>query len=212
MMRTTTSGTSSGRWSLPDGDGAPKRATLFSMASTIDSASQHRRACDGFARAIAAADGRWQATSPCTEWNARQVVEHVIGFHDELLLKPLAAKPARPKDDVMTRWRVTADALSRVLADPAVMDENRQSLVAVLATDILIHTWDLSRAVGVDVTLDPELCEIGYERANANRDRLEASDMFGPAIAVPESASVQDKLLAIFGRDPHWAPPDSSKD
>jgi uncharacterized protein (TIGR03086 family) len=167
----------------------------------------HRRACEGFTRAISSASGRWDAPSPCADWDARGVLEHVIGFHDALLLKPLGAKPTRPKDDPIARWSLTVDALFSALASPAVLDDQRASLLGVLTTDVLVHTWDLSRATGHDVTLDPDLCEIGFERAEANREKFAASDMFGPLVAVADDASIQDKLLGVFGRDPDWTPP-----
>jgi uncharacterized protein (TIGR03086 family) len=170
----------------------------------VEPVVQHRRACDGFSDIVDSVSGHWHAPSPCTEWDARGVLEHVIGFHDVLLLVPLCAKPERVKDDPVARWSVTMEALSSALASPAALDEKQTSLVAVLATDVLVHTWDLAKAVGTEVTLDPELCEIGFERASANRDRLASSDMFGPPVSVPDDATTQDKLLGIFGRDPHW--------
>jgi uncharacterized protein (TIGR03086 family) len=173
----------------------------------IDVVEHHRRACAGFSGVVGAADGRWDAPSPCTDWDARGVLEHVIGFHDVLLLRPLEAKPARPKDDPAGRWAVTVDALFSALASPEALDAQRESLLGVLTTDVLVHTWDLAVAVGVDPVLDPELCEIGLRRAEANRGRLAASDMFGPPVTVPDDASVQDKLLGIFGRDAGWRPP-----
>ncbi len=77
----------------------------------------------------------------------------------------------------------------------------------MLTTDVVVHTWDVARAVGAEVVLDPELCEVGLERALANRERLVASGMFGPPVPVPEDAPVQDRLLACLGRDPSVVPP-----
>jgi uncharacterized protein (TIGR03086 family) len=179
---------------------------MGSVGEMTDVIQDHRQACDGFTSAIAEATGRWELPSPCTEWDARGVVEHVIGFHDVLLLLPLEAKPTRPKDDPSARWLVTYDALFTVLARPGVVDEARRSLLGVLTTDVLVHTWDLCRAVGAPVHLDERLCGIGLERAIANRVKFEESDMFGPRVAVPDEASVEDRLLGFFGRDPAWSP------
>jgi uncharacterized protein (TIGR03086 family) len=167
---------------------------------------QHRRACDGFSRAVRSATGRWAAPSPCAEWDARAVLEHVIGFHDVLLLKPLDTKPTRPKDDPDARWSVTVEALFSALQVPGVLDTQRETLLAVLTTEVLVHTWDLSNAVGVDVTLDADLCDVGFARVKANEAQLATSEMFGPSVAVSDDANVQDKLLGLFGRDPAWAP------
>lgn len=166
----------------------------------------HRRACDGLAEVARAADGRWNAPSPCTEWDARGVLEHVIGFHDVLLLRPLGAKPARPKDDPVERWTITVEALFGALSVPGVLDD-KSELIGVLTTDVLVHTWDLSKAVEVTASLDPRLCQTGLDRALAHREQFESSAMFAPSVPVPEEAGVQDRLVGFFGRDPAWSPP-----
>jgi uncharacterized protein (TIGR03086 family) len=167
----------------------------------------HLLVCAGFGDVVRGVTGTaWDAPSPCTEWNARGVVEHVIGFHDVLVLRPLEAKPARPKDDPRTRWELTVDALSLVLSRPEVLTAERESLLAYLTTEVLVHTWDLAKATGVEVTLDPRLCQVGLDRAMANSNQLGSSEMFSPPTSVPEDAAVQDRLVAVFGRDPGWLP------
>jgi uncharacterized protein (TIGR03086 family) len=202
---------STGELDVPDGfalpcgvhhDVATTARTGGSQMSEV--VEHHRRACDGFTQVVGATSGRWDAPSPCSEWDARGVVEHVIGFHDVLLLRPLDAKPTRPKDDPIARWSVTVEALFFALASPAVLDAQRASLLGVLTTDVLVHTWDLSKATGREVSLDPELCEIGFERVETNREKFAALDMFGPPVAVADDGSIQDKLLGLFGRDPAW--------
>jgi uncharacterized protein (TIGR03086 family) len=128
----------------------------------------------------------------------------VIGFHDVLLLRPLDAKPDRPRDDPVERWALTVDTLFEALTRPNAVDMDRASLLGVLTTDVLVHTWDLARAIGDRVDLDPGLCELGYERARANLDRMVASGMFAEPVAISKDAGVEDRLLALLGRDPAW--------
>src|SRR5215208_1981804 len=73
------------------------------------------RYVDGFGRAARSADGKWNRPSPCAAWDARGVLEHVIGFHDVLLLRPLGLKPDRPRDDPQQRWQLTFDRLCEAL-------------------------------------------------------------------------------------------------
>jgi hypothetical protein len=49
-----------------------------------DLIADHGTACSGFSAIVAHGEGSWTNPSPCAEWDARGVVEHVIGFHDEL--------------------------------------------------------------------------------------------------------------------------------
>jgi uncharacterized protein (TIGR03086 family) len=172
---------------------------------------RHRRACDGFSAIVGQAEGRWNRPSPCTEWDARGVVEHVIGFHDVLLLRPMGTKPTRPKDDPATRWSITVPAIFSTLADASdgyltgdagIPDVDIRRLLPMLTTDVLVHTWDVARAVGVEAVLDADLCERSLALVLANEAGLHASDMFGPPLPVPDDADAQTKLLALLGRDP----------
>jgi hypothetical protein len=93
-----------------------------------DVLKDHRAACDGFREAVRSSAGRWHAPSPCTEWDARAIIEHVIGFHVVLLLRPPDAKPKRPREDPEARWEATVDALFPALSHPGVLDAQRQHL------------------------------------------------------------------------------------
>jgi uncharacterized protein (TIGR03086 family) len=179
----------------------------------------HLAVCRRFGDAVQSADGKWDRLSPCASWDARAVVEHVIGFHDVLLLRPLGLKPERPRDDPQRRWELTFHALhealgreglfERVVQVPAV-GTNRattldaRKLVPSLTRDVLVHTWDLARAVGADDRLDPGWCAVFVNDLPAEPTALSASGMFAAPVAVDDGADVQSKLLARLGRDPSW--------
>jgi uncharacterized protein (TIGR03086 family) len=175
----------------------------------------HLRACKGFSRIVAEADGRWERPSPCPGWDARSVVEHVIGFHDALLLRPLSAKPERSKGDPVARWTVTLSAITSLLQvrgeDPTVDEESNgidlERLLPILTTEVLVHTWDLARAVGVDAFLDAELCDASYRAALRNERFLRESGMYDLSVPFPENAPAEAKLVAVLGRDPFWTAP-----
>ena len=177
---------------------------------------RHIQACEGFSDIVAKAEGRWERRSPCSEWDAQGIVEHMIGFHDVLLLRPLNAKPQRPKGDPVERWAVTQTALSTVLRriadDPASVEGGTSvpdlgRLLPALTAEALVHTWDLARAVGVDPALDVGLCEITYEVVRPNKNQPRDSGMFGPSVSVPDDADAGTKLIAFYGRDPSWTAP-----
>ena len=172
-----------------------------------DVADDHRRALDGFAAITAQGDGRWEAASPCTEWDARGVVEHVIGFHEVLILRPLEVKAGRPREGPHERFVATRDAIVRAMA-MEVPDggPDLENLLPMLTQDVLAHTWDLARAIGVEPTLDAELVDACYRRIAGRDQALRKSGMFGDAVAVPEDATTQDRLLGLLGRDPAWSP------
>ena len=185
-------------------------------------AVRHLRACRRFGQAVAAGSGRWSAPSPCTEWDARAVVEHVIGFHDVLLLRPMGAKPERPKGDPAERWQLTLAALVSLFGRPGLFDGpidvpavgnnpptriQAAPLVGLLSQDVLIHTWDLARAVGADDRLDPDLCAYFSDRLPADPTAQARSGMFAPPLDPPPGADPQVMLLSRLGRDVDWQAP-----
>jgi uncharacterized protein (TIGR03086 family) len=167
----------------------------------------HLAVCRRFGESVHAANGKWDRRSPCDAWDARGVLEHVIGFHDVLLLRPLGLKPERPRDDPQPRWQLTYDRLAKAFDDrlfERIADARR--LVPNLTRDVLVHTWDLARAIGADDRLDPAWCEHFYTGLPADPDALAASAMFNAPVAVDEHSDMQSKLLARLGRNPSWQP------
>jgi len=162
-----------------------------------DPGALHLAVCRRFGDAILSADGKWGRPTPCDAWDVRGVLEHVIGFHDVLLLRPLGLKPERPRDDPQRRWELTYDALKEALGREWVIDVP----LPHLTRDVLVHTWDLARAVGADDRLDPRWCAMFFEGLSED---ISGSGMFAAPIAIDDDADIQSKLLARLGRDPSW--------
>jgi uncharacterized protein (TIGR03083 family) len=173
----------------------PRSYHLSRMDASVE---HHLRACDMFAHvADAVPASGWTAPTPCPDWDARMLVEHVIGFHEVLILRPLAVRAHRPREGPAERWRATLDALRGVL-EPS-------DVLGALSADVLVHAWDLSRATGIDSASDDGLCLVSYDAMSATD--LSRGDMIGPAVAAPDDADVLTKLAAYYGRDPSWTPP-----
>jgi uncharacterized protein (TIGR03086 family) len=177
----------------------------------------HRRVCAGFsAVADGVPDGRWDDPTPCTEWDARALVEHVIGFHELLLLRPMGVRAHRPREGPAARWRATSDAMLEALSAEGTLDtvtelpgggeSSPRTMLAALTTDMLIHTWDLAVATGLDPTLDGALCASVYEAARG-ADLGHGNGMIGPEVDVAPDADTQTRLLGLYGRRADWSPP-----
>jgi len=67
-------------------------------------------------------------------------------------------------------------------------------------TDLLIHGWDLARAIGADEALDAESVDLVYDAMKPHEAELKASGVFGEMIVPPDGADRQTQLLALFGR------------
>ena len=168
-------------------------------------AERHLAVCRRFGESVRAARGKWERPSPCDAWDARGLLEHVIGFHDVLLLRPLGLKPNRPRDDPQRRWELTYDQLE--MAFESDIGPDAAAALPNVTRDVLVHTWDLARAVSADDRLDSHWCEQFYAALPSDPTALNASGMFDAPVSVGDRTDVQSKLLARLGRNPLWRPP-----
>jgi uncharacterized protein (TIGR03086 family) len=175
---------------------------------------RHRVACTGFLRvAQLVRPEQWDGPTPCTEWNADAVVEHVIGFHEFLLLRPLGVRAHRPRTGPAARWEATSTALFAALDVPGTVDRvtelpggghgSPRTMLDALTVDVVVHTWDLARAADLEPALDRELCVRACDAVRVDGVRG-SSDMFAARVAVPSDADAATKLVAAYGRDPAW--------
>jgi uncharacterized protein (TIGR03086 family) len=181
---------------------------------------RHLAVCQRFGESVRAANGKWDRRSPCEAWDARGVLEHVIGFHDVLLLRPLGLKPDRPRDDPQIRWELTYGQLEKAFeperrlfervvdipelqGNPATRLDAR-AMMPNLTRDVLVHTWDLARAVCADDRLDNGWCEHFYAALPSDPMALSVSGMFDDPAPASDCTDAQSKLLARLGRNPSW--------
>ena len=184
-------------------------------------ADRFRRVADGLTRTIAAVpDDAWGNPSPCEDWDGRDVVRHLVDWlpGPGFLLGTFGVE-TRPipsvDDDPAGAWAAVRDAIQGGLDDPAVAQRvedcgppGRLSFEAAVdmtcTTDVLIHTWDLARAAGVDVDLDAaELDRLaaGVDAMPPGVDEaMRASGHFGPRIRVAPDADALTRVLAFNGR------------
>jgi uncharacterized protein (TIGR03086 family) len=117
--------------------------------------------------------------------------------------------------DPAAAWAVVRDAIQRALADPVIATRvedcgppGRLSFEAAIdmtcTPDVLIHTWDLARATGLDERLDPDEVRrqlAGIEALPPELDEaMRGSGHYGPRVAVADDADEQTRLLAFMGR------------
>jgi uncharacterized protein (TIGR03086 family) len=158
----------------------------------------------------------WDNPAPCDGWVARDVVRHMVewmpGFFSGTLVLTVADAPS-VDDDPVAAWEAVSDALQAALDDPEVaalefeMQAGRYRVDDAIATfcigDILVHTWDLARATGLDETLDADEVHQMFEGMEPMDEMLRKSGHFGTArVPVPDDADEQTKLIAFTGRRP----------
>lgn len=186
-----------------------------------DTADRFRRVAAGFTDTIdAVPPGAWGDPSPCAGWTARDVVRHLVTWlpGPGFLLGSFGIATApipSVDDDPAGAWAAVRTAIQGGLDDPAVASRvadcgppGTMSFEAAVAMtcipDVLVHTWDVAMATGVDAVLDAD--EVASQAAgvahipHAVDEAMRASGHFGPRVEVADDADALTRLLAFYGR------------
>ena len=181
-------------------------------------AERFRRVAGRFTdRAREVAPDAWDNPAPCDGWVARDIVRHMVEWMPGILSNAgveLAPIPS-VDDDPVVAWTALADQLQGLLDDPIAAATEidlgpaghhtiESGIGMIMLGDVVVHTWDLARATGLDETLDPGIARemlLGMEPMD---EMLRSSGHYGPKVSVPDDADDQTRLIAFTGRDPNW--------
>jgi uncharacterized protein (TIGR03086 family) len=185
------------------------------VTTTNEIASRYRTLADVFGQRIQqVGPEQWSNQSPCIEWTARDVVDHVVGTHGMMLGfigRSLSSAPS-VEDDPRAAFKAARADMETVLDDPELAGTEYDGLfgrTTIAATvdrflgfDLVVHGWDLARATGQDEHIDPQEVERVWAHARELGDNLRQPGVCAPAVELGDDASEQDRLLAYLGRDP----------
>ena len=179
------------------------------------SADRYRKVADEFtARAQEAAEVGWDRPAPCEGWVARDVVRHLVEWVPGFFFGQWGISVEVPSvdDDPVAAWAAVDAGIRRGLDDPSIAQAERDTpmgpktfesaLDMICTSDVLVHTWDLARACGLDERLDPDEVHQLFVGMEPIDEMLRTSGHFGPKVTVPDDADEQTKLLAFTGRTP----------
>jgi len=144
-----------------------------------------------------------EKASTCDGWCVQEIVDHALGWQITGG-NVFGANIAEGAD-----WATIQTAMTAALSDPSNLEGEaegfggmpKQGVAGMVIGDLLIHSWDLARSLGVDETLPEEAVTstlMGLQRMPDAM--LRGPNMFGPAIEVADDASAQEKLLGFVGR------------
>lgn len=179
----------------------------------------HQRATESFgARVHAIRADQWASPTPCDEWDVRALVNHLV--YESRWMPPLLAGSTIDEvgdrfegdllgDDGKAAWDDSAANAVAAVHEQGAMEQTvhlsfgdcpaNEYTMQVFA-DLLVHGWDLARAIGADDRLDPELVEACASWFTAMEEPYRAGGAIGPRVEVPPGADAQARLLAQFGR------------
>ena len=184
-----------------------------------DQVKLHAIAAEGFDRRVDAirAD-QWNAPTPCSEWDVRTLVNHLV-YEAQWAPDLFAGKTVEEVgdryegdllgDDPLRSWRDSNAAARSAIAESGALERTvhlsfgdvpGSEYLSQLTLDLAVHGWDLARAIGADETIDPALVASILPYVEANADMITGSGVFGDPVAVPNDADDQTRLLALLGR------------
>ncbi|HEU0116042.1 MAG TPA: TIGR03086 family metal-binding protein, partial [Thermomicrobiales bacterium] len=157
---------------------------------------------------------QWILPTSCTEWNVRQIVEHLIAGNERAataLVGPAPPTVNVANDDLAAAFAASCDRLQWAFEVPNAMAATiempfgpmpAEFMAQIRAGDMLVHAWDIARATSQPTDYAPEL----NETMLALSRRMLATvgrrpELFGPERIAPEGASAADRYAAFLGRE-----------
>jgi uncharacterized protein (TIGR03086 family) len=162
---------------------------------------------------------QWERATPCTQWNARDIANHIIGenlWAVELLNGVSIAEVGKrldgdlAGDDPAASYRASVRLAANACMTPDAMhtichlsfgDYSGSAYVAQLLLDTVVHGWDIAKATGQDTRLDAGLVEACLPIAVQLTTQFRNAGVFGECLPFGPDADAQTTLLAIMGRN-----------
>src|SRR3954454_21296324 len=177
-------------------------------------------------RVHAVREDQWQAPTPDSEWRVAALVGHLIEEHRwaapllhgqdlESAGKIVAGSRQLPVDGGVganraEEWDEAAVESADAFAADGALDRTvslsrgatpAREYITEMTFDLVVHGWDLGRAIGYDKPLPENVVEAVYAELK-NFGDLAESGGFDQPVDVPDDAPTIDKLVARTGRNP----------
>ena len=141
----------------------------------------------------------------------RQLVEHAAEVQQRTGTAFGADVSAGLGDDPVAGWasmrqqmqqKLEAEGTLEMVIETPFGERPVAEALGIPMTDLLVHTWDLSRAIGHDESLPEEIVAHAYEALQPLEAMVRRPGMFDARVDVADDADVQTKFIAFTGRQP----------
>ena len=162
--------------------------------------------------------------TPCTDFDVRSLVEHFVGtsgamarlgHHEPLDAQdPWGGGAGAAEGDWPARLRGNLDAIADGWSREEAWQGDaevggsampRPMLGEMALVEVAMHGWDLARALGRTVELEPDVAEAVDEAVASSAELGRQMGAYGPEVRVDDGATGLDRALGKAGRDPAWA-------
>lgn len=157
-------------------------------------------------------EGDAQTQTPCADFNVSQLLDHLAGSI-AVIAKALGAEVVddagkSPEARIADLAQPTLEAFYRRglegTIDMGFAELPATMVASILNLEFLVHAWDLSKALGLEMTMADELTDyVEVLAQNTISEQVRASGSFAPALEVAETASSLERLVAFTGRTVH---------
>ncbi len=162
------------------------------------------------ARVQAAPADSWGNPAPCEGWTATDVVAHIANNMNGMAAALTGSEPGTfDAADPVGSWNgardrmlaaATTGDLSTKVPGPMGPMPAEQMIGRFMCMDVLVHTWDLARAVGGDEALDADAVAAGYSGLKPMDAMIRQPGIFGPKIEPADGDDLQTEFLKFLGR------------
>jgi uncharacterized protein (TIGR03086 family) len=179
-----------------------------------DVQDRYRKVSMGFDAAVRATPpDKWEAQTPCDQWKARDVVAHVVAGHRGVIaaVRGGESTPLGADEDPKRAWEQASGEIDAIAGDPDAATREidgptgkmpaAEIIGRFVTMDVLVHTWDLARAVGANEHLDEVAVHDAYEALKPMDAMIRQPNVFGPKLDPPPGADLQTEFLYFLGRE-----------
>ena len=162
--------------------------------------------------------GQWHNPTPNAEWDVTALVRHLV--YEQLWVPRLLAGQTIEQigdafegdilgADPQAAWAEASAAARAALVEPGALDTvvhlsfgdvPAAEYVWQMTTDLVVHGWDLDRAIRADEDMPNDVVTAVLDQVKPTVADGAGSGMFAPPIPVPGCTDDLTELLALLGR------------
>lgn len=186
-----------------------------------DSLERYRTAAGEFGKTVhAVGDDQWGNATPCTEWDVRALVNHLVS--ETKWLVPLFEGKTVAEvgddldgdllgDDPKAAWDEAIAAALPVISESGAMERTVHlsfgdfpgaEYLDQMWFDLVVHNWDLAKGIDGDASIDPGVAQEALDWVQTVLELYKKAGAFSNPVQVPADADAPTRLIALTGRQP----------
>lgn len=160
--------------------------------------------------------------TPCKDWDVKALLNHMVA--EVAWVKPLLEGKTVADlngtldgdllgEQPLRAWQGYADAATQAISSTnqdkivhlSYADKTATAYLDEVGADVVVHTWDLARAIGETFVIDDATAEAVMNGMKDIMPMARQGGYLGAKLPIDNSASATKRLLAEFGRSADWS-------